>query len=269
MKRLTTSLVLSLLCLCLLAQTKLIKVGLDNNYPPYEFVDKFGQVQGFNIELLKIIETYTSMKFDFHPDSWEHIVKRYDNGELDMLSGMFLSEERAKENFFSIPHSRVSYKVFYHKDKRIIDIDNLSDKKLLVQKNDIMHSYLSNRQDLNLVLVRDPEEAILRLRFSEFDGAVISLGAGNYFVDKHELRDILVNPQPILNLNYCYAAKFENKEVIDEINEILLYLISTGKYNDLHAKWYNQHTTFEKYKPIIMLLITSLLIILINLLLKA
>ncbi|MDD4156351.1 MAG: transporter substrate-binding domain-containing protein, partial [Candidatus Cloacimonetes bacterium] len=103
MKKLVLTVFFVVICFNLLAQSRTIKVGLDNNYPPYEYVDKHGEIKGFNVHLLKEIEPYTPYKFEFYADSWANIVRRYNAGEIDILSGMFLSEERAKNNYFSIP----------------------------------------------------------------------------------------------------------------------------------------------------------------------
>ncbi|MCK9330151.1 MAG: transporter substrate-binding domain-containing protein [Candidatus Cloacimonetes bacterium] len=239
MKKLVLTVFFVVICFNLLAQSRTIKVGLDNNYPPYEYVDKHGEIKGFNVHLLKEIEPYTPYKFEFYADSWANIVRRYNAGEIDILSGMFLSEERAKNNYFSIPHNLVSYVIFYQKDKPQIDISKLSDKKLLVQKDDIINMFMIENSYTNVIEVQDPEEAILRLRFNEYDGAVISLVAGNYFISKHQIDDIIFNPKELMKLSYCFASKYKNKDIIDEINEKFYFLITSGKYHKIQENWFS------------------------------
>lgn len=243
------------------AKEIIIRVGLDNNYPPYEFVDKSGNAQGFNIDLLREIEKDSDFRFEFYPSSWDEVLRKVNNNEVDILSGMFFSENRAKEFFFSMPHSYVSYVIFSHKDKMKIETDNLSNKKILVQKNDIMHSMLQKDSSIFLIPVADPEEAILRLRFEDYDGAAISLVAGNYFVRKHNLNHITHNPRPLLTLTYCFAGKYNNSHIIGELSEKLSILIHSGRYHKIQQKWFADANLFSQYKWVFISLIALIILL--------
>ena len=71
-----------------------IIVGADYNYPPYEFLDKDGNPTGFNIDLIKEIAKEINLKIEITAKPWHKIRKDLENRKIDMLSGMFYSEEK-------------------------------------------------------------------------------------------------------------------------------------------------------------------------------
>jgi ABC-type amino acid transport substrate-binding protein len=65
MKKLVLTVFFVVICFNLLAQSRTIKVGLDNNYPPYEYVDKHGEIKGFNFTFLRKLNLIPHIHLNF------------------------------------------------------------------------------------------------------------------------------------------------------------------------------------------------------------
>ena len=101
-----------------------IKVGADNNYPPYEFVID-GEPAGFNIDLIKAVAEVMNMNIEIHSGVWSDIRNDLVHGETDILSGMLYSEERDKEVDFSTSHVFLSHSLFARTDSSLSNFSNL------------------------------------------------------------------------------------------------------------------------------------------------
>ena len=66
-----------------------IRVGIDNNLAPLEFIEKKGNFKGLNADYLKEIEKIIDVKFIIIKNkTWMQLIHMIQNKELDVLSGI-------------------------------------------------------------------------------------------------------------------------------------------------------------------------------------
>jgi len=53
-----------------------IKVGVDANWPPFDYIDITGQHQGVSSEYLNLITKYTGLRFDIYSDAWINVLDK-------------------------------------------------------------------------------------------------------------------------------------------------------------------------------------------------
>lgn len=56
-----------------------INVGIDANYPPYDYRDEQGQATGFDVEILKAIAKNQKIGLTIIPERWDTLVEDFDN----------------------------------------------------------------------------------------------------------------------------------------------------------------------------------------------
>ncbi len=67
---------------------KVIRIGGDNNYPPYEFVDKDGNYRGFNVDIMRAVAIELGIDIELIPMKWEKAIYLLHQGEIDAIQGM-------------------------------------------------------------------------------------------------------------------------------------------------------------------------------------
>ena len=66
------------------AQSETLNVGLELNFPPYEFL--YGTIpSGFNVDLEKEIASEMQVTLQWHPMVWNSILEGLSNGSLDVI----------------------------------------------------------------------------------------------------------------------------------------------------------------------------------------
>ncbi len=216
-----------------------VTVGADQNYPPYEYLDEWGQPTGFNIDLLRAIGDVMDIELDIRTGPWSAIRSELEAGRIDMLSGMFYSVERDRLVDFSAPHIVVYHGVFVRKGSSIQSPEDARGREIIVQRGDIMHDFVCSEVLSDRIVAVDDQRAALRLLASgKHDCALLSRLQGQYLSNKLELTNLTVEGPPILPKDYCFAVQEGNTMLVTRLNEGLSILNATGKYKEIRDRWF-------------------------------
>lgn len=88
-----------------LAHHPVIRVGIDRNFPPYEWIDEKGNYVGMVAEHLSMIERKLGVKFAIIKDKpWYQILNAAKHDQLDMIAGAVKTPDRQQYLNFSMPY---------------------------------------------------------------------------------------------------------------------------------------------------------------------
>lgn len=81
-------------------------VGVEGTYPPFNFVDtKTGQLEGFDIDVAKLIADKLGVKAEFIKTEWSAILAGLSSGKFDVIVNQVgITPERQKTFDFSAPY---------------------------------------------------------------------------------------------------------------------------------------------------------------------
>jgi len=221
------------------AAPKVVVIGGDRNFPPYEFLDSSGKPAGFNVELSRAIAEVMGMEVEFRLGNWDDARRALQDGSVEVLQGLTYSEARSKDFDFSPPHNIVNTSVFARRGAApVATLDALRGKEVIVQKGGSMHDYLlAHDVGARLILV-DTHAAALRLLASgKHDYALVGNLPGLYLGKELGLSNILPVGGPFGSGYYGYAVKKGNAELLSRFSEGLAILKNTGRYQKIYDKW--------------------------------
>lgn len=218
---------------------RLVVVGGDYNYPPYEFLDNTGQPTGFNVELTRAVAEIMGMDILIRLGNWGDMRQMLAEGEVDILQGMVSTPERQGEVDFSTPHAKVYQSIWVRSGSNIDALDDLAGKHVIVMRNAVMHDFMQQHPELNAAVtpVNTLEDALRKLSAGEADAALVAKLPGEYLLPKIDLRNIRPIAKPLLAQDYGYAVKKGNAELLARFNEGLALLKKSGRYRPIYEKW--------------------------------
>lgn len=246
---------------------KVIIVGGNSAYPPYEFLDSEGNPAGFVVELTRAIADEQGFEVIIQlGDSWAEMRRMLEAGEIDILQGISYSEEREKILDFSSPHSFVSHSIFAHEKARPVhSLDELTGKDVIVLSRGIMHDYfIQSGMQVNIVPVPNLAEAVKLLSTGQYDYAVIATMPAAYLISEFRIKNIKTVVKGVETKKYCYAVKKGNHAILALFNDGMEQLRRSGRYRALQDKWfpaYEIHTWVAKYGPFILIFLVSGLVL--------
>ncbi len=116
-------------------QTKVIKVGTDPTWPPYQLRDNVtGDIVGFEVDLANACAAKLGFTIQWNDVGFDNIILSVQQGQLDMgVSGFSITPDRLKEVSFTIPHSTTNGEVVMLQStmtaKGITTVNTLADLK--------------------------------------------------------------------------------------------------------------------------------------------
>ena len=118
---------------------KVVRVGWYES--AFHHVDKFGRRSGYGYEYQKRIAIYTGWTYEYVEGSWSELLEKLIAGEIDLLSDVSYTDERAQQILYSSEAmGSEGYHVFITPDNKEIrpdDFSSLNGKRVCVNKNSI------------------------------------------------------------------------------------------------------------------------------------
>jgi len=218
---------------------KLIIVGGDYNFPPYEYIDKDGRPAGYNVELTKAIAEVMGLKVEIRLGDWDDIIGSLNEGDIDVLQGIVASQEREKQFVFSSAHAIIHHSVFARKGTPAPKgLSGLENKAVMVQNKSTMHGYLlQNKVNASIFPVSAHVEALRSLASGEHDYVLGANLPGLYLVKEFGLSNLVLVGNPFTSQRYGYGVLKGNEPLVAQFSEGLAILRNTGRQQEIYDKW--------------------------------
>ena len=92
----------------------------------YNITGKNGERSGYGYEYQQSVAAYTGWTYEYVNDGWSDLLKLMENGELDLMSGVSYTEDRAEKMLFSeLPMGEEKYYLYADLENTDISASNL------------------------------------------------------------------------------------------------------------------------------------------------
>ena len=224
MKKITFLIALIIIVATIANGQRVVKVGAFNFYPGI-FQDTDGKVKGFYVDALNEIAEKENIEFVYVYGSWNDGLLRMQNGEVDMLTSVAYSEERAGYmDYASLPLLTVWGEVYVTPSSHISGVLDLKDKKVAIMKGDMNGKHLqelTNKLAITCTFIETPgfEEVFKLIVSGEADAGVVNNTFGASKNQEFSLRSsgIIFNPFDI----FFTVRKNQNRELLMVLNKYL------------------------------------------------
>lgn len=166
---------------------KVVRVGWYES--AFHKTDEFGRRSGYGYEYQQKIAIYTGWTYEYVDGSWSELLEKLIAGEIDLLSDVSYTDERAQKILYSAEAmGSEGYHVFIAPDNTQIrpdDFSSLNGKRVGVNKNSIQESLFkewARNHDVEPVIVESTEKTPVLLNMlanGEFDALVTLDTYGN------------------------------------------------------------------------------------------
>lgn len=221
-------------------------VGAAENFPPYYYVDYTGEPVGFNVDIMRAVAEEMSLNISFCSGPWNEVRSGLEEDRIDLISGMFYSEDRDKVINFSQPFITVSHAIYVREGSDIGGPDDLVGREIIVEEGDIMHDYALGLDDSNTIIpVEGSSDALFLLASGEYDAALISKLHVAYLVNTYGVTGVTTAGPPIESREFCIAASSNASSYLPAINEGLAIIKENGKYDEIYDTWFGVYEERE------------------------
>ena len=230
----------------------IVKMATDPNFAPYDFKDEYGNMAGFDIELMEKIAADQGFKLEKFNDQWEVIFDNLDDKKRDIIAAAVpYSAERASKYLLSDPYAPLPSTILYvDKDITINSLDDLNDINLGVLINTVQLDYFTSGQ----VPVKEVTSyatafaAVQAMAQGKIDAVAEDAGALRYlmrgipqltpkYFDYEDIRSEAAFKVLVIDK--------DQPELLEKVNAGLKNLKQDGTYAALTEKWFGEDLTAD------------------------
>lgn len=219
-----------------------IKIGSQEAYHPYSFVDSDLVLKGFAIDLFNAVAREMKLKVEWQALHNTELSEALMSERVDVIP--FWGETKARRALvdFSVPILRWETVVVVRKDeKEIRSANDLKGRRVAVgQKGTIGELYLIERQPEAVRLYASANEEQLRLLAAGgCDAVVMSRLTAVIVIDRFKLKNLkILEGVPGYDVRYCLSVRKSDANLLARFKEGLSVIQRTGEYDDIYQKWF-------------------------------
>ena len=246
---------------------KQFTVGIDDNLPPFEFLDESEDFVGIAADYLNHASQVLGINFVPLTDStWLESFAGLKAGNVDLMSAAIVTEGRREEMDFTIPYVQMSTAIVVRRNTLYVDdMSSLNNKTLGLVEGDFVNFVLRDYPQINIKIVTSEVEGLEILQNGLIDAFIAPIAVANYEIHKREMNDLIIAAFAPYNLELTMAVRKGLEPLVSILNKTFASMPrqqrSLIENTWLRAYVYSGTTTIDILKWVIPVLVMMLLII--------
>lgn len=217
-----------------------IRMGVDPNWPPIDFIDEKGEHAGLSADILNLLSRKLGFKLELIPGlSWDQALGKAKDRQLDILSLCAQTPERDAYLKYSQPISSMPWVIVTRKDfKQVESLSDMGGYAISMVKGYAIVD-LSRRQypNLNVEEIQTPLEGLNNLVIGSTDAYVGNLGVVTHLIRENTLANLKIAANSgldIQSLGICVRSDWP--EFVSVLNKGI-QAIPHDEMNRIKDKW--------------------------------
>jgi polar amino acid transport system substrate-binding protein len=178
-----------------LQQHSPLRIAIDPDFAPYEFVDKNGLHKGISSDIMQLIERKLGIDFVMVPTpTWEASLALVSKREVDILPLANRTTKREKHLDFTKPYLLSQRHIITRRQRNDIQTEaDLSGRILALPSGYSIISLIRDKWPNTVIKeVADIPTALQQVSFGAADATVLSSGVASYWLDQKEITNLRV-----------------------------------------------------------------------------
>ncbi|MBM1813769.1 transporter substrate-binding domain-containing protein [Pseudosulfitobacter pseudonitzschiae] len=221
-----------------IAQDKTIRMGTEGAYPPYNFINDAGEVDGFERELGDELCKRAELTCEWVKNDWDSIIPNLVSGNYDtIMAGMSITDERDEVIDFTqdyFPPTESAY---------VAAAEGVDVKEAIVaaQTATIQAGYIAE-SGATLVEFATPEETVAAVRNGEADAVFADRDYLVPLVEASNGELVFVGEDVALGGGIGMGLRESDTELKEKFDAVITEMKADGTLNTMLKKWFGDET---------------------------
>lgn len=215
-----------------------VKIGVDADWPPFEYVNDKGEYQGIASDYLEIVSKHTGLKFEINASDWYSVISKIKDKKLDMLACVAKTQDREEYLNYASPFLTIDVVVIAKKELDIKSFDEIQNYTVAVQKgNFVYENVIKKYPNTKFVFASSNKEAFDLVSYGKADVFIGNMPVFSYFVEKELYTNIEVKFKADFDkIDLSMAVLKENETLFNIIQKVMPKIIEDEK-DKINKKW--------------------------------
>ncbi|MCU0912622.1 MAG: transporter substrate-binding domain-containing protein [Rhodobacteraceae bacterium] len=220
------------------AAQDVVRMGTEGAYPPYNFINDQGQVDGFERELGDELCTRAGLTCEWVTNDWDSIIPNLVSGNYDtIIAGMSITEERDQVIDFTQNYYPPTDSAFVGLSADADTTGTVSAQTATIQAGYVAES------GATLLEFATPEETISAVRSGEADAVFADYDYLKPIVDASGGELTFVGERVPLGGGVGMGLRESDTELRDKFDAAISAMKEDGSLNALLVKWFGEDVT--------------------------
>ena len=242
MKKLVAAAVIAAFSATTALAADVVRMGTEGAYPPYNFVNDKGEIDGFERDVGDRICELAKIECEWVKNDWDSIIPNLVSGNYDtIIAGMSITEERDQVIDFSheyFPPDPSSY-------VGLSDAGADATKGVVAaQVGTIQAAYVAN-SGATLVEFQTPDETVAAVRSGEADAVLADDAFLAKFVEESGGELAFVGEKVMIGGGIGIGVRESDGELRGKLNAAIDTMKADGSLNAMIAKWFPDRTDIK------------------------
>ena len=215
-----------------------VRMGTEGAYPPYNFINDSGEVDGFERELGDELCARAELTCEWVTNDWDSIIPNLTSGNYDtIIAGMSITDERDEVIDFTQDYYPPTASRYVAKSE---DVD-LTGGVIAAQTNTIQSAYVAET-GATLLEFATPDETIAAVLNGEADAVFAD---ADFLLPKAEESggELMVVGDPVpLGGGVGMGLRETDTELKEKFDAAITSMKEDGTLNELLKKWFGEDT---------------------------
>lgn len=226
---------------------KVLTMGTNAAFAPYEYVDENGKYVGIDVEIAQAIADKLGMTLEIEDMEFDSIVTSVKTGAVDFgMAGMTVTEDRKKEVDFTNTYATGKQVVIVIEGGKVNSLDGLSDVKIGVQRGTTGDVYATGDYGMNedkvtengkVVRYDNGNQAVLALISGAVDAVIIDNEPAKSLVAANDGKGLSILETEYVYEEYAICVNKDNAELLSKINTAIDALMLDGTIDGIIEKY--------------------------------
>ena len=209
-----------------------VRLGTEGAYPPYNFLNDDGEVDGFEREVGDEICARAELTCEWVTNEWDSIIPNLVSGNYDVIiAGMSITDERDEVIDFSEAYTQPDPSAYLAMSA---DVD-LAGGVIAAQTGTIQAAFVANT-GATLLEFATPDETVAAVKAGEADAVLADKSFLQPIADS-DSEVMLLAQEELIGGGVGLGVRESDGELREKLNAAIASMKEDGSLNELIAKW--------------------------------
>ncbi len=224
-------------------ERKVLRVGMDVGYMPFELPSKTGEIMGFDVDIAKHMAKSMGVELELVNTAWDGIIPALMTDKFDIImSGMTVTPQRNLQINFAKPYITIGQSILLRDglEDEITNYRDLnSDKYVIASKLGTTGDFAAKRYlgNAELRLFETESDAALEVVQGRADAMVYDMPYNAVYASQNEGKVTHI-AQPFTYEPLGWGIRKGNHDFTNWLDNYLAQIQGDGTYDRIYRKWF-------------------------------
>lgn len=222
-----------------LVKHPVISIAPDPDFPPIEWFDNNGKFTGIAADYVALVEKQLGITFKIvRCGSWDEILFKVRNKEVDMLSAAAQTPQRAEYLLFSEPHVILPGVIITRKEVRDnMTLQDLKGMKVALVSGYVWQEFISRDYPaIKLDPVHNVQTGLRKTSFGIDDAMIENLATATTCIEKEGITNLKVTGETGYSTRLSFAIRNDSPELRSALDKALASINEDTK-KQIYQQW--------------------------------